>query len=180
MNPKTNSRTGFSLIEVLAAMAVLSIALVALLSAQANSVRNTVSMRILLQASMLAQEKINELEATGYQLEDPEEIELEAKNDGDQVYQRLYLEDDFKNETFDESLDWREEYQWQVFIDETDYDNIAKLTVVVISTLFEDKVPPVELVSWIPYGGFKKDEDEDKDKGNANNQQQPRNQRPSR
>ena len=167
MNQKMNSRKGFSLIEVLAAMAVLSIALVALLHAHANSVRNTVSMRILLQASMLAQEKMNELEATGYVLEDPEEFEIEAENDDEVDYERLYEEDVFENETYDESLDWREEYQWQVFIDETDYENIAKLTVVVISTLFEDKVPPVELVSWIPYGGFEKDEDEDEDDENS-------------
>ena len=166
MNQKMNSRKGFSLIEVLAAMAVLSIALVALLHAHANSVRNTVSMRILLQASMLAQEKMNELEAIGYVLEDPEEFEIEAENDDEVDYERLYEEDVFENETFDESLDWREEYQWQVFIDETDYENIAKLTVVVISTLFEDKVPPVELVSWIPYGGFEKEEDEDEDDEN--------------
>jgi prepilin-type N-terminal cleavage/methylation domain-containing protein len=179
MNPKMNSSKGFSLIEVLAAMAVLSIALVALLHAHANSVRNTVSMRILLQASMLAQEKMNELEATGYELEDPEEYELESESEeNDLEYLRLYQEDDFENETFDESLNWREEYHWQVFIDETDYDNIAKLTVIVISTLFEDKVPPVELISWIPYGGFEKDEDEDEE--NENNQQRPSSRNQSR
>jgi len=159
---KKNNGKGFSLIEVLAAMAVLSIALVALLHAHANSVRNTVSTRILLEASMLAQEKMNELEATGYELEEAEEFDIESV-ETEQEYLRLYEEGVFENETFDENLNWREEYAWQVFIDETDFNDIAKLTVIVYSEVFQDKVPPVEIVAWIPYSGFEKDEDEEED-----------------
>ena len=151
---KIYSNRGFSLIEVLVAMAVLGIALVALLHANATCVRNSISTRVLFEASLLAQEKMNELEVNGYQLsEDSEELLLETE--AEEEYTRYYDEGDFEIEDYyDETLEWREEYLWQVFLDQTDLDGIAKITVVVYNQIFEERVPPIELVAWVPYDEF--------------------------
>jgi len=147
------SNRGFSLIEVLAALAVMSIALVALLNTHTNNLRNFITIRVLSEATMLAQETMNELELAGYTLEEGEEI-------GDEEYGRIYEEGLFENDTLDEKLNWREEYLWEVFIDETDLEGIGKLTVRVYNDIFKERVPPVELVTWIPYAGFIDEEEE--------------------
>ena len=55
-------REGFSLLEVMAAVAVLSIALVALLQAQGRSLRTSHDIQLKSQAILLAREKMTELE----------------------------------------------------------------------------------------------------------------------
>ena len=55
---------GFSLIEVLIAMAILAITMLAAASMQFNSVRNTTNGNIITQANMLAKGKMEELKNT--------------------------------------------------------------------------------------------------------------------
>lgn len=55
-------REGFTLLEVMAAVAVLAIALVALLEAQARSIRASHDIQLKTQAVLLAQEKMTQLE----------------------------------------------------------------------------------------------------------------------
>lgn len=152
----TTTVSGFSLIEVMVALAVISIALVALLNTYANSLTSAITTRVLLQASILAQEKMNELELSGYVLEEGEEIDVATEED---EYLRLYEEGQFENDTLDEHLDWREEYFWEVYIDEGDISGISKLTISVYNDIFKKRVPPVELVTWISYEGFGEDEE---------------------
>ncbi|MBZ0253345.1 MAG: prepilin-type N-terminal cleavage/methylation domain-containing protein, partial [Candidatus Methylomirabilis sp.] len=55
-------REGFTLLEVMAAVAVLAIALVALLEAQARSIRASHDIQLKTQAVLLAQEKMTQME----------------------------------------------------------------------------------------------------------------------
>lgn len=55
---------GFSLVEVIIAMAILSLAMLAAASMQINSIRNTTSGNIVTQANMLAKAKLEELKNT--------------------------------------------------------------------------------------------------------------------
>lgn len=154
---KHKNKRGFSLIEVLVALAVLTIGLTALLITHGNSVRNTVAVVVIYRATTLAQEKMAELEMNNYELEDPEELELEA---GDYYYSKLYEEGEFENESFDRLLDWREDYLWEISIEETDLEGIGKLVVNVYNEVFRERIQSVEVVTWIPCQGFIEEEDE--------------------
>jgi len=59
-----HSQKGFSLVEVLIAMAILSLAMLAAASMQFNSIRNNTSGNIVTQANMLAKAKMEELKNT--------------------------------------------------------------------------------------------------------------------
>jgi len=61
--PKDNQK-GFSLIELLIAMAILAMAMLAAASMQFNSIRNNSSGNIVTQANMLAKAKMEELKNT--------------------------------------------------------------------------------------------------------------------
>jgi prepilin-type N-terminal cleavage/methylation domain-containing protein len=63
-NDNSHHQKGFSLIELLIAMAILAMAMLAAASMQFNSVRNTTSGNIATQASMLAKSKLEELKNT--------------------------------------------------------------------------------------------------------------------
>jgi len=56
--------SGFSLVEVIIAMAILALAMLAAASMQINSIRNTTSGNIVTQANMLAKAKMEELKNT--------------------------------------------------------------------------------------------------------------------
>ncbi len=59
-----NTQNGFSLIELLIAMAILALAMLAAASMQFNSVRNNTSGNMVTQANMLAKAKMEELKNT--------------------------------------------------------------------------------------------------------------------
>jgi prepilin-type N-terminal cleavage/methylation domain-containing protein len=59
-----HSQKGFSIIEVLIAMAILSMAMLAAASMQFNSIRNNTSGNIVTQANMLAKAKMEEMKST--------------------------------------------------------------------------------------------------------------------
>jgi len=146
------------LIEVLVALAVLAVGLTALLTSHGNSVKNNVTIAVIYKGTMLAHEKIADLEVNSYELEEPDELEFDVD---DYTYGRLHEEGEFENESDDDLLDWREDYLWEVYIDETDLEGIGKLTVSVYNERFEERIPPITIVTWIPYEGFVDEDDED-------------------
>lgn len=66
IDPGARGRAGFTLLEVMIAVAVIAIALVTLLGAQSRSVAIATDSRFDLIAALLAQEKLTELVVAGY------------------------------------------------------------------------------------------------------------------
>ncbi len=98
---------GFTLLEVMIAMAILAIALVAVYQSQSQSISMAGSSRFLTTASLLAQSRMAEIDAA-----DPREV---AAGSGD-------FGDDFPD------------YQWQVEIGETEIDLLKKIVLTVTNS----------------------------------------------
>jgi len=101
---KVNSSSGFTLLEVMLAMAILAIALVAVFQSQSQSISMTGQARFATTASLLAQSKMAEVETM-----DPREINADSGDFGD----------DFPD------------YSWKVDLTETQVENVKKIEVTV-------------------------------------------------
>ena len=104
MKVKVNSSSGFTLLEVMLAMAILAIALVAVFQSQSQSISMTGQARFATTASLLAQSKMAEVETM-----DPREINADSGDFGD----------DFPD------------YSWKVDLTETQAENVKKIEVTV-------------------------------------------------
>jgi general secretion pathway protein I len=96
---------GFTLLEVMVALAVLSIALVALFSQQAASIKQGNEARVITKATFLAQERMAEV-LTRQQLRAGEEQ--------------------------GETQDSVPAFQWKTAVEETDVEGMQKITVIVL------------------------------------------------
>ena len=103
---KVNSSSGFTLLEVMIAMAILAIALVAVFQSQSQSISMVGQARFATTASLLAQSKMAEVETM-----DPGEINADSGDFGD----------DFPD------------YSWKVDLTETQVENVKKIEVTVIN-----------------------------------------------
>ncbi|MFH1081083.1 MAG: type II secretion system minor pseudopilin GspI [Pseudomonadota bacterium] len=101
---KQTSKKGFTLLEVMIAMAILAIALVAVFQSQSQSISIAGNARFLTTASLLAQSKMAEMEAT-----DMRNIKSEAGNFGQ----------DFPD------------YEWQMTVKRMDIETVKKIELVV-------------------------------------------------
>jgi len=101
---KVNSSSGFTLLEVMIAMAILAIALVAVFQSQSQSISMAGQARFATTASLLAQSKMAEVETM-----DPGEINADSGDFGD----------DFPD------------YSWKVDVTETQVENVKKIEVTV-------------------------------------------------
>ena len=101
---KANSSSGFTLLEVMLAMAILAIALVAVFQSQSQSISMAGQARFATTASLLAQSKMAEVEKM-----DPGEINADSGDFGD----------DFPD------------YSWKVDVTETQVENVKKIEVTV-------------------------------------------------
>jgi prepilin-type N-terminal cleavage/methylation domain-containing protein len=134
---KTSSRPrpprGFTFLEVLVALAVISISIVALLNSHTLSLRQYLKSQILSRATMLAEEKINEIEAKGL----PEIDELEAQ-EYDNGLRYILTEGEFYDPDDTERLQplWRQDYLWTTIVEETEFAGVRKITVEVFSKRF--------------------------------------------
>ncbi|MEA3414752.1 MAG: type II secretion system minor pseudopilin GspI [Thermodesulfobacteriota bacterium] len=97
---------GFTLLEVMIAMAILAITLVVVFQSQSQSISMASRARFETTASLLAQSKMAEIEAT-----DPEEIGPDSGDFGD----------DFPD------------YSWQVDVTETEIEVLKKIEVKIIN-----------------------------------------------
>lgn len=106
MPPLSDSKEirGFTLLEVMIAMAILAIALVAVYQSQSQSISMSGSSRFLTTASLLAQSRMAEIDAA-----DPREI---TAGSGD----------------FGEAFP---DYQWQVELGETEIEMLKKIVLTV-------------------------------------------------
>ena len=104
MRERTRTEHGFTLIEILIALSIMAITLVALLTTLATSQENCIMSKMTSKATLLAIEKMNEIEMEGYPVsENEDEDEEEVITDEGEF-------DDEGEET------WRSEYYWQTVI----------------------------------------------------------------
>jgi len=133
------TRRGFTLLEVLIALAIASLTLVTALATISTGQRNIAMTQLKTRASMLAREKLSELEAAGYPNPDAEEA-LNADSDlGDLIWidEGEFVEDD-DLDPFDESADqWRADFYWQVIVESPpNMEGIRMVTVRIFTKQF--------------------------------------------
>ncbi|MDP2896231.1 MAG: prepilin-type N-terminal cleavage/methylation domain-containing protein [bacterium] len=121
---------GFTFLEVLVALSVISISIVALLNSHTLSLRQYLKSQILSRATMLAEEKINEIEAKG--LPEIDDLEAEEYENG---LRYVLTEGEFYDEEDTDRLQplWRADYWWTTTIEDTEFDGVRKVTVEVFS-----------------------------------------------
>jgi len=132
------TRHGFTLLEVLIAMAIASLTLITGLAAVGAGQRNAALAELRSRATMLAGQKLAELEALGYPDPDPEQA-LDPDADPDQL---IWIEEgDFEEEELDPFgrpvETWRSEYYWQTIIESVpNMEGIRIITVRVFTKRF--------------------------------------------
>jgi prepilin-type N-terminal cleavage/methylation domain-containing protein len=113
------TRRGFTLLEVLIALAIASLTLVTALATISTGQRNIAMVQLETRASMLARAKLSELEAAGYPDPDPDK----ALNAGAELGDLVWIEegefvDEEELDPYEESGDdWRADFYWQVIIE---------------------------------------------------------------
>jgi prepilin-type N-terminal cleavage/methylation domain-containing protein len=149
---------GFTYLEVLVALAVISIAFVALLNSHTISLRNQFKSRILSRATMLGEEKINEIEARGMSEFDEQEAD---KYDNGLLFvttSGIFIDDE-DTERF--QPEWRRDYWWRTTVEETEYEGVRKAVVEVFWQRYaagvsnmnvldnQEAIPTVTLVTYV-------------------------------
>jgi prepilin-type N-terminal cleavage/methylation domain-containing protein len=172
---------GFTFLEILVALAVVSISIVVLLDCHTRSLKNYVHSQIISRATLLAEEKINEIQAKGF----PEIDDMDAE-EYDNGLRYILEEGEFYDEDETERIqsEWRWDYWWRTLIEETEYEYVRKITVEVFSRQFvresedrdpwdgEQVSPTVRLITYIATTNQR----EDARSGSATNlRTQPRN-----
>lgn len=131
---------GFTLIEVLIAVAIFSISIVGLLAIVATSQGNLVRGRLLEKAMFLAEQKMNEVHRVGYEPIDEEgEDTILDETDEENIIKIISKEGEFYNENYEgysesRKNEWLKDYYWQVIIKEAgDLEGIQFVTVKVFN-----------------------------------------------
>jgi prepilin-type N-terminal cleavage/methylation domain-containing protein len=139
------SGQGFTFLEVLVALCVVSVSIVALLNCHTISLRNYVYSQTISRATLLAEEKINEIEAKGFPEIDDQEAE-EYENGLRYFYEEGEFYDSEAESTDVYQPVWRQEYWWSSLLEETEYEGVRKVTVEVYSRSFARK--SVDIDPW--------------------------------
>jgi prepilin-type N-terminal cleavage/methylation domain-containing protein len=135
--PRRAGSRGFTLLEVLIAMAVASLTLVTALATVGTAQRNTVLTQLKSRACMLAREKLAELEAAEYPDLDPEE----AINPGAEADELVWIEEgefELKKDIYGEqAITWRSDFYWQTILESVPgVEGIRMVTVRVFTKRF--------------------------------------------
>jgi len=137
--PASSGPRGFTLIEVIIALAIASLTLVTMLATIGLGQRNIALARLKSLAAMLARQKLAELFVGDYPVLDPEAAANAGHKNAPQVWKD---EGEFVEETpsWEEPKDaWRSEFYWQTIIEEptnAESEGILMLTVRVYSKRF--------------------------------------------
>ncbi len=141
------TRGGFTLLEVLIALAITSLTLIVALSAVSASQRNIAIAQLKSRATLLAREKFAGLDGANYPVLDPEK----AINPGAEPDELIWIEEDefleddgtrFYYAGYDADYDadpekWRAQYYWQTIIESPPgMEGIHMLTVRVFTKRF--------------------------------------------
>ena len=117
---------GFTLIEVLVAVSIFSLAIVGLLSVVATSQRNFVESKLFSKAMFLAEQKMNEVFRIGYRAieEDDEYYQLDESDEENPV-EMIVREGEFYSEDYEgyeeaQREAWLKDYYWQVITMESE------------------------------------------------------------
>lgn len=131
------NNAAFTFLEVLVALSVVSISIVALLNCHTISLRNYVKSQIISRATLLAEEKINGIEAKSFQRIDDTEA-----GEYDNGLQYMVKVGDFYDEEETEVYqpEWRLDYWWLSIMEETEYEGVRKVTVEVFFGEAPDEV----------------------------------------
>lgn len=119
MTTRPTTQRGFTLLEVLIALAIASLTLVTALATISTGQRNIAMTQLTTRASMLAREKLSEIEAAGYPDPDPGEALNANAELGDLIWiDEGEFVDEQELDPYDESPDeWRAGFYWQVIVE---------------------------------------------------------------
>lgn len=147
------NNTGFTFLEVLVALCVVSISIVALLNCHTISLRHYVYSQVISRATLLAEEKINEIEAKSLQRIDDSEAGVGEYDNGLQyIVEEGGFYDVEQTEFYQiEQPEWRLDYWWRSITEETEYDGIRKITVEVFFGESVDEVYFTQSVNIDPW-----------------------------
>ncbi|MBN1916399.1 MAG: prepilin-type N-terminal cleavage/methylation domain-containing protein [Verrucomicrobia bacterium] len=145
-------RRGFTLLEVLVAMAITSLTLVTMLATIGVGQRNVALARLQSLGAMLAREKLAKVFVGDYPVLDPKE----AVNAGRENAPKVWIDEgEFIEETpsWEEPPDaWRGDFYWQTIIEEpvdAEMEGLLVLTVRVYSKRFRARRDQREWVDYI-------------------------------
>ncbi len=90
--PFSNNKDGFTLIEVLIAMAILAIGMMAVISMQLSAVRNNTKGDLITQATLLAKQKMEQLKSVGSvtTLTDGSESDIDQSGQSGGIFDRSW------------------------------------------------------------------------------------------
>jgi type II secretion system protein I len=140
---------GFTLLEVLIALAIVSLTLVTALASVSATQRNVALSQLRSRAAMLARQKLAELDAGEYPDPDPKT----AVNPGAEADELVWIDEgEFETEEDpfgDQAHTWRAEYYWQTILESAPgMEGIRMLTVRVFTKRFRARE---EEATWCDY-----------------------------
>ncbi len=127
---------GFTLIEVLVAVSIFTLAIVGLLSVVATSQRNFIEAKLISKAIFLAEQKMNEVYRVGYQaIDEDDDTYILDEDDEENAIEIIVREGEFYNEDYydyekAEKEGWLNDYYWQVIIKES--EDLAGMQMVIV------------------------------------------------
>lgn len=91
--PFSNNKDGFTLIEVLIAMAILAIGMMAVISMQLSAARNNAKGNLITQATLLAKQKMEQLKSVGSvtTLTDGSESDIDQSGQSGGIFDRSWI-----------------------------------------------------------------------------------------
>jgi len=168
--------SGFTLVEIIVAVAIFSMSIVGIVGIVATGQRNAVETRLMAKAMFLAERKMNEMYRVGYEaIDEDDESYILDETDEENPIELMVREGEFYDEDYidyesSKRQEWLRDYYWQVIVKESeDLRGMQMVIVRVFNKNFsgENEYTDVEygqvtqLVTYI--AATEKDQEEPKD-----------------